>query len=1279
MSDDPDDDFSSPALRQFAKNLAVQLAGRRETLDDSRRGLDVDLARGLGAQVLDDPALRRRFVVRRRIGSGGMGIVYEAEDLERGMRVALKVMNEVSPGRLRKFKNEFRALAGIVHPNLVELYELLSVGDRCCFTMELIVGSTFLEYIRADRTRLRATVRQIMLGLGALHDRDKIHCDLKPSNVRITPEGRVAVLDFGLIADAASRDDVDAEWRFAGTPEYMSPEQAVGEAPTPRSDVYSAGVMLYEALASRLPHAGTREERHLLLRRKVLEDPLPPGAVAAGVPPELDELCMAMLRRDPAERLSVADVLRRVSADADAAVPEHRTLPGQPRRLLGRERPLAALEAAFAAALGGRLVVARVHGPAGIGKTTLVQHFLDGVREQERATVREGRCYERDNLRFKAFDSLIDTLSRYLEGLPREHAARLIPSQIAALTQIFPVLERIGAVAAAAPAAPAAAADPLELRRRAFAALRELLVGIARERPLVLFIDDLHWGDADSAALLASLLELDEPVPLLVIVTYRDGELPPAIAAALPEAPERAHDVPVGPLDPESACAVAVALLDPDADPAAPVDRGKADAIASESAGNPFFVHVLVRYLEDGAGSLGDQRAGGPATLEEFLAARLARLDREARRLLALVSIAGGPIPEAVVHEASGLGAAAPVALSALRAAHLVRLRGLPGQRRGQPSGQPWIEAFHDRVREVAVESLAPGEQRDCHLRLAHALEATGTDDLEALALHFRDGGDAERGRAYSIEAAEQSVRSLAFDRAATWFRAALELTPAEDASAAGLKASLAATLAHAGRSADAARAYLDAADAAPPAQQLTLREQAAEQFLIGGHVDEGMATIAQVLGSIGMRMASTPRRALLSLIWHRARLRLRGLYLRADAPPVPETEQLRMDACWAVGLGLSMIDNIRAADFQTRHLLMALAAGDRHRTARSLAMEVAFQSLGGRKSRARTLQLAGAAARLAREVGDPHPIALATLVSGIADYVVGNWRRAFEQCEEAAQLLRAYGRRLVWEQTSALRFANGSLVFLGEVRDLGQRIREQLAEALDRGNLYSATEMRTRFNIVWLIDDDAAEAQRQVEEAVRRWSRSAFHLQHYSAVMARTQLALYRGDAELAMERVREAWGPLTHATLMRRIQVLRIEMLHARARAALARVAGGGIGASAAEELLRGAEADARRIERERMAWAAPYATKVRAAVAMRRGDQATALRLLDRTIAALDAAGMALHAAAVRLRRGELVGGDEGRALRAAGLAFMTAQGIKNPARMTAMLAPGFETSE
>ena len=184
-----------------------------------------------------------RFTLVRRVGTGGMGVVYEAYDQKRGELVALKTMRRVDPAALVRFKQEFRSLSDITHPNLVNLYELFAVEDRWFFTMELVEGCDFVSYVRMrpaarcwvavgkhafgsrrpgrpppiarptaaargrlafDEARLRDAMRQLAEGIEALHQIGKLHRDIKPTNVLVTPEGRVVLLDFGLTADLES-------------------------------------------------------------------------------------------------------------------------------------------------------------------------------------------------------------------------------------------------------------------------------------------------------------------------------------------------------------------------------------------------------------------------------------------------------------------------------------------------------------------------------------------------------------------------------------------------------------------------------------------------------------------------------------------------------------------------------------------------------------------------------------------------------------------------------------------------------------------------------------------------------------------------------------------------------------------------------------------------------------------------------------------------------------------------------------------------------------------
>src|SRR5688572_9570085 len=171
----------------------------------------------------------KRFVVLSKLGSGATGVVYAAEDRESGARVALKVLRSLSAESVADFKQEFRAIADLDHPNLVRLGELIAEGDRWLFTMELVDGVDFYSYVRPDGVldvdRLRLALLQLVAALEALHGSGQVHRDVKPSNVLVRDNGGVKLLDFGLVTEAAN-DDSHSEPTAVGTTAYVAPEQA---------------------------------------------------------------------------------------------------------------------------------------------------------------------------------------------------------------------------------------------------------------------------------------------------------------------------------------------------------------------------------------------------------------------------------------------------------------------------------------------------------------------------------------------------------------------------------------------------------------------------------------------------------------------------------------------------------------------------------------------------------------------------------------------------------------------------------------------------------------------------------------------------------------------------------------------------------------------------------------------------------------------------------------------------------------------------------------------
>jgi hypothetical protein len=1201
-----------------------------------------------------------RFLIRRRLGAGGAGVVYEAYDRERQERVALKTLTRANAAGIYRFKREFRALAGVAHQNLVGLYELIASDDSWFFTMELIDGVSFLDHVRAptasgaNHGRTRAALGQLARGLSALHAAGRLHRDLKPSNVLVTRAGRVVILDFGISAELGTPDAhlQTVEDGLCGTVAYMAPEQFLGEPTTAAADWYAVGTMLYEALIGRLPFSG---ESLQILAAKVLGEFDRPDELAHFAPPDLAALAVALLDRSPDARPTGDDVLRRLGVPTrhESTVP--RASPARDRMLIGRGEHMQVLEAAFATVREGQHVSIYVHGPSGIGKSRLVEQFTTTVAQQDDAVVLTGKCYVRESVPNKALDGVIDSLSRYLRALDPTDVVALLPEDLSALLRVFPVLERVDAIADA-PHRESVVSDARELRRRAVAALRALLVTLARRQPLVLSIDDLQWADVASANLLDDLLAPPDAPPLLLIASFRTEELRahPFLQRAIGRVDEIVHrELRLDRLTTSESLALARRLLEPDtaATPADVLSR-----IALESAGVPFLIEQLTTYVRHGGGPVPVQGV----RLRDMFDASIRQLPPGTRALLEVLTVAASPIDAGAACEAAGCPDSERELASALSAAQLVRNSGAPDQ----------IELYHDRIRETLAATLDTGATRKIHRRLAEALTQRRIDDPDALYVHFAAAGDAALAAVHAARAAERAAATLAFGRAAFFYREALALGPPDAPDRARLTAGLAEALANDGRPPDAARTYLEAANASSATLALDYRRRAAEQLLMGGHTDEGLSVIDGLLRTVGLELPTASWRVLLSFLVRRASLRLRGdrVIERHERDIAPDL-LLRIDVCWTCAAGLGLTEIIRASLFQTVHMLLALRAGEPRRLARALALDAGFAAAPGQPTRALAAARVARARDAAARIDHPYAIGLATLTAGIAAYLVGEWRTAWRSCEEAERILWEHATGVMWEVTSAQSYRLGALTYLGALSEVTRAVPALLADAQDRGNLYAATEVRTRQNIFWLTSDEPDRARQEVTEALAHWSSSSYYRQHYNALRALSQIDLYIGDGWAAWQRLVEQW-PALRRSLMLRVQVLRIEAWSLHARAALQVAATG----HNREPMLAAAERLIRKIDRERAPWSAPYVPLAGAAMADIRGDRGSAVTLVERAIAGFESADMALHAAVARRRLGHLLGGDSGQALVRAADLWMTDQQIKNPLGMCRLLAPG-----
>ncbi len=1194
-----------------------------------------------------------RFEVLSCLGAGAMGVVYEVRDRERNARVALKRLRAPTPDALLRFKNEFRTLESVQHPNLVMLGELIEDAGQWFFTMELVDGADFLDYVRPggalDVERLRHSLRQLASAVAALHAAGKVHRDIKPSNIVVEPRGRLALLDLGLVLDVDG-DTMPARDGLAGTAAYMAPEQAVSAANVgPEADWYSVGVILFQALTMALPFDGSNLE---VMAKKQERPPPWPDKLADGLPPDLVKLCHDLLATAPDERPSDAQVLRRVGAAAEGS---HPPVSGHGAPFVGRTEELDALVRWFDDARGAP-VTALVEGHSGVGKTALVQRFIERLVARapadDRPLVLFGRCHERETVPYKAVDDIVDAIARFLGRLPRDEVAALLPAGVRMLARVFPVLRRVESIAVA-PSDGRDPADDRERRTRVFAAFRELLARIATRRRLVLVIDDLQWADADSGKLLREVLRPPEAPSIFLVATVRTGGEVPA-PRDLPGVVQR---IALAGLGREDALTLARGIANHLGGTA---DAALARTIADEADGHPLFIGELVRYARAHPG-----RTLSSLRLEDALWSRVRALSTEVRRLLSVVVLAGEPLPQEVAARAAEARDFTEFArwVGELRSAFLVRSTGVRAHDR--------VEAYHDRVRAAVLGQMAPELRTICHRRLAIALEGAPAADPEALAYHWRGAGDAGAAARHALDAARRASEAFAFDHAAQLYQLAIDLEKPTGQRRAELLEKLADAEVDAGFGARGAQTYLQAAELAHQSVALELVRRAAEQYLRAGHIVEGMRVLDRVLDPIGMRLAKTPRRALISLVWSRARVRLRGLKFRArDEREVPREQLIAIDTCWAVAVGLALVDPIRASDFQARQLLLALELGEPYRIARALSAEAGHRSVVGGKTRADVLALLERCRSLADELDDPRARALHALTRGISAYLVGRWREAIESCRAASGWIE-HCAGFGWERFNARYYELLAYYWTGDLRAFARAVPVVTADADAHGDLLASTTLRNGLvAMLPLLQDDPERAVRESVEVVSRLP-DQFNFQFYWQMIALMNAGLYTGDLGAAFDALDLGWER-SRKGLAFRVQYIRIEAHWTRGRvrvAAAAKASG-----AERERLLKLATADVKQLASEGMPYARAKALTLEAGLRALAGDRATAVDLLGRGADAFDDTDMRALAIAARYARGKLAGGALGDQDATDADAWLRAQGVIVPERLVRVWVPG-----
>jgi len=1194
---------------------------------------------------------KERFEVIRELGSGGMGTVHEVLDRQTNERLALKRLTRFRSLDLLLFKNEFRSLADLRHPNLVGLRELFALEGGWFYTMDLIEGSSFLEYVwnlprgslrpglraagaptvNPDMQRLREVLRQLVLGVHALHQAGKLHRDLKPSNILVTESGHAYLLDFGLVQDLRLQPEMAGI--TVGTRAYMSPEQSLGKSLTYASDWYSVGVMLHEALTGVCPRFG---------------DTAALGKTDA--PEDLATLCRDLLTLKTSARPTAETIFDRLGIELPKRE-DSGTI--ATINLVGRTAQLRRLREAFDQVVQGEQQTIHVVGRSGMGKTALVRSFLRGLRGGD-TIVLEGRCYERESVPFKALDPVVDALAHRLASMPPRERTTFMPSHLPSAARIFPIL---GQFLPDLRGGTMPSAKPMDVRRDAFEGLRSLLVLLSRKHRLVVHIDDLQWTDADSLNALELVLRKPAPPALLLLLSLREEALSqnPQLSAFLSPShgtpTPTAQRIDVGALSRDDSLRLAGEILGDDA----PDFEKLASKIAMESNGVPFFVEqlslrtaaMLMEY--DGAQQV------EPPGLSQLVAHRVADLSHESRELLQLVAVAARPIAQDVVCRAARVGDKGWESIAALVAQRLVRTDG-----RGL---NDFVECYHDVIREGVVRALDKDALKERHGVLAHELLATKDADPENLYLHFLEAGELTAAAKHLRIAAERAQSALAFDRAARLYGTLIELEPAST-STRDFRLREAECLALAGRGPEAAKCYLELAQVDAGEHAMQLREMAARAFLDTGHLAEGRRLLHEVLAGLGVSVPRSKAGILVSFATLRTKLALRGLESKEAPAPVTQAMLARIDACSMAAQAIGMADPVEGSIYLATALLLALDAGDPRRLARALALEGGYHAVQGPREHDNARALLDRARLIAEQEKDPLLAGLVATVYGIAEFQDGNWTACLNEAENAERSVRTI-RGGGWELGTSVVFVLACFGLLGRFPELIDGYHTRLVEAEQRRDLHAETLLRVALTIhPGFVTDEPERVGRDVRMAMDRWMPSQFTLQRCYAQRTLVQLHLYTGDATQALTVGVQAYRQLSRS-LMRSVALVRNYLLGTvvSSRLAVAQMQG------VAADSIRAIRRDQRELLRNGRGWTDGLAELGDAQLELLQGRRARAARGFRRAAALLDAADMRVHAIAARWRLGEL----ESPNMQQASERWLADRGVSNPRALVGMLAP------
>ncbi len=1088
-----------------------------------------------------------RYKTIRRLGKGGMGSVYEVNDTHRDLNVALKTLNLTSDENTETLKREFRAVAGLRHVNLVNLYDLVITRENAFFTMEVVAGDDLAQYVRPfgdkpttnpptggrglgyDPPRLLSTLPQVFAGLDALHSAGYVHRDLKPANIMVDRNGTVKILDFGIAQAIHGSIYFEDGSEAVGTPQYMSPEQAFGKRVGPEADMYALGCILFVLLTGRYPFDSPDDIE--ILKAQAHSPPPNPKEFVPQLPASLEKLCLDLLKKEPKDRPTAKEAVKRLVDELGAKEPQwSKVLPPTDVSFVGREQELQAILDAALAVEKGETRFVLIGGDSGLGKSLLVQEAIKMLKARvTRWGHYSGRCYEREEMPFKAFDGIIEAIAATIDRRKKEDVQALLPKGVEALAQIFPVLWEISALSDM----PVNKNPDKRLDRdQAFTALKEILKSLSSVRPLCLVLDDMQWADPESIELLRAICMEQEPAPILILATARIRD----IGETHPFAPLLEHSIKGKNIRLElrlfskrEITELLRKLLQKEPSVAL------VEQVARESRGIPYLVAEL------GRAALENTTPGAALPdLTALIQSRIMRLSSEAKVVLDAAVAVGGLATFRLLRATIGISSAALLkALDELIIARLLR-------EAYHPQLEEVYDVYHNRVRELVYARMETEHKKKLHKAIATALEGGRKDsqgslgahaidatlslagrkirDLDLLADHWSRAGDLKQGYTYTLQAARQATEKLAFGHAADLYAKAMSRA-AEGTNLITLREARGDALDLSGRYREASAEFTTAAKECEGLDRARLVLRAAETDLKAGELARGVAGMRAVLNAVeGVDVSQKSHMGILaSIAWNKFKGEWRARFFSGSKKQkLPPEETLRLDLYYRMAVHYFIFDIFRGAEYQEKLFANALRTKDLAWGARAFYGHGVFLSSSFKESymRQATHFLVAGDEALAELKSKDSFLAYVGHAAWATYHLCQNeWDKTLERFNIVMEKHWGDLSQRSFERAVAASYCARTEFYAGYLDAADTRLRAEISRARERGDRYSLSELAWSRMRVSLYKNNITRARAARDESLLIWPEEPASLQRLRMETAAAEIALAEKNFSGAQE----------------------------------------------------------------------------------------------------------------------------------------------------------------